>query len=400
MMNVALLTKNFNRNEKDAAVTTILKMAQFLKKEGHNAVIISEQGFKNYRGYQMNNKHEIIEGIEVFRPYWIPWFRTERWFLDPTILINRILARAMGAAYVEKKKKIKFDIIHGFGAAPIFVLATVFSKIFCGSAHIRTVYTVKAISAHQAGIQVFRKLLKIMDAITVPLVSIRQELVKSGIARQKIHFLHSFIDFTKFHPKNKARLRRHYHRDDKSCILYFGPLGQHKGTPYLLKAIPQIKAGIPDIRIILAHPAYFTRSQKQYISQFDTGHCIELIEKNIKIEDYINMADIVVLPYTTLAATEANPLCLLESMACKTAVVTTDLPELREIVQPDVDVIMAEPKNADSLAENIIKLLNHPSLQKKLAGNAFKTVQKFDIAKIAPQYLRLYRSLREHGRYS
>lgn len=386
-MNIALLIKNFNQFEKDAAVTTVINLAKFLKNKGHNPIIISERGFKNYLGYEVNPAYEIINDIEVFRPYWIPWFRTKNWFLDPTVMFNTILARALGLYFVQKEKKIRFDIIHSFGAAPFFVLAAWLSKFFQPAAH--TIHSIKAISAHKE-IDLFQKLYFLPEVITVPLISMKNKLIKQGIAKEKIYLLHSFIDFAKFYPKNKINLRKKYHYGKQPIILYFGPLGPYKGTDYLLKAIARIHMYLPDVKIILAHPAYFTARQKKHIAKFNINNCIEIIEKKIKIEDYINMADAIALPYATLAATEANPLCLLESMACKTPIVTTDLPELKEIVRQNIDVLMARPRDADSLAEKLIGLLNNQLLQKKLAENAFKTVQKFNISCVGRYYLGIY----------
>jgi glycosyltransferase involved in cell wall biosynthesis len=397
-MNIALLTKNFNRTEKDAAITTVLNLARALKKKGHNAIIISEGGFKEYTGYRKNHSYEIINNIEVFRPYWLPWFRTDTWFLDPTTIINRIFARAEGVKYVEKKKNIKFDVIHSFGAAPITAVSTIFAKILCP--YSKTIHSVKAISAHQKyffslGKPYFQYIYRFIDKITVPLPSMKKNLEKY-ISPSKIKIINSFIDLNRFFPRNKFQLRKKYGLANKNILLYFGPLGPHKGTDYLFNAIPLIQSKISHLKVILAHPAYFTQKKKKHIESFHIKNCIELKEnqkgKHI-IEDYINMAHVVVLPYTTLAATEANPLCLLESIACKTPVVTTDLPELRELFKPNIDVIMACPKDSKSLADNIIKVLQNKNLQNKLTNNAFKKIHAFDINNAVEKLIKNYKEL-------
>lgn len=395
-MNIALLTKNFNRTEKDAAVTTVLNLAEFLKKRGHNAVIICECGFKEYTGYKKNKAYEVIKNVEVFRPYWLPWFRTVKWFLDPTVLLNGIIFRALAVRYVQKKKKIHFDVIHGFSAAHVFALSTILAKLFCQKGH--TVHTIKSASSVQNWFfsllqPHLMRLYSFIDRITVPLPSMKKNLVKAGIKDKKIHILPSFISLKRFYPKNKNNLRKKYGLGSEKIILYFGPLGIRKGTEYLLRAIKNVKKEIKKVRFILAHPAYFTASQKEYIHGFNIDNCITILEGRLKIEDYINMADAVVLPYTTLAATEANPLCLLESIACKTPVVTTDLPELREIVLPDIDVLMAKPGDVAALSESIIRLLKDSALQKKLAENAFRKIDGFDISTAGNKFIGIYRSL-------
>lgn len=73
--------------------------------------------------------------------------------------------------------------------------------------------------------------------------------------------------------------------------------------------------------------------QQKLVEQLNIKPMVEFILENIKIEDYVNFADVVVLPYRNFLGTEGNPSCLLEAMACKTPVVTTNLPELKEIIE-------------------------------------------------------------------
>ena len=101
----------------------------------------------------------------------------------------------------------------------------------------------------------------------------------------------------------------------------------------------------------------------------------------------------VVLPYPTLDGTEGNPSCMLEAMASKTPVITTNLPELREIVTPEKDVLMAKPGDHSSLSTHIKRLLENPLLGQKLAQNSFLKSQQFDGNRIAEQFLQLYAEL-------
>ena len=121
-------------------------------------------------------------------------------------------------------------------------------------------------------------------------------------------------------------------------------------------------------------------------------HC-DFILRDVKIEDYVAMADMVVLPYPNLIGTEGNPSCMLEAMACKTPVITTDLPELREIAEPEKEVLMAKPKDSDSLAAEINRLLKDKKLQEKLAENAYEKSKGFNDKIITKQFLELYEKI-------
>jgi len=134
-----------------------------------------------------------------------------------------------------------------------------------------------------------------------------------------------------------------------------------KGISYLINSMDEVRKQKPNVKLLIIPSSPGISSYRRYIKQIKRkklGKWIKIIGKKVKIEDYVNLADAVVLPYPHLISTEGNPSCLLESMACKTPVVTTNLPELIEIVKPGQDVLMAKPKDSSSLAKNIIKLLD------------------------------------------
>ena len=109
----------------------------------------------------------------------------------------------------------------------------------------------------------------------------------------------------------------------------------------------------------------------------------------INVTDYVNLADAAVLPYVDMIGTEGNPSCLLESVACKTPVVTTRQPELLEIFG-ERELFYAEPADSASLADAIVMALLKPKEAKRRAERAFKKIGQFDVRKVAGQFLRLY----------
>ena len=94
-----------------------------------------------------------------------------------------------------------------------------------------------------------------------------------------------------------------------------------------------------------------------------------------------------------MSATEANTSCLLEAMACKTTIISSELDELKEIIKDEEQGLFVKPKDSASITIKILKLLNDPKLSKKLAENAFKDIKKYDINKITKEYLKIYKKL-------
>ncbi|MFH1641543.1 MAG: glycosyltransferase [Nanoarchaeota archaeon] len=368
-MNIALLS-NFSKFLKEATNITVLDFAKELKKNGHNPYIITggRQGLK---------KHELIQGIPVYNLYnfsKIPLISNFlNIFLSYPLSINKL-----------KRNGIKFDILHGFSSSPIIVLRSVFSRLLNGDGKI--IHTIKS-SPKQKTWTGFAWLLNLANIIIVQNKVALNVLTKKGANPKKMRVIHSHININKFKPLNKKKIKKIYGYANKKVILNYGAMLEQKGVDILIGTIPKVSKTIPGVEFVFV--SRFKPKEKYYsaLRQFRNA---KIIFKDVNMVHYVNLSDMVVLPYPTLVGTESNPSCLLESMACKTPVITTDLPELRDIVEPNIDVLMADPGNVNSLSEKIIKLFTDNKLQKTIIETAYIKSKKFSVETITKKILKTY----------
>jgi glycosyltransferase involved in cell wall biosynthesis len=216
-----------------------------------------------------------------------------------------------------------------------------------------------------------------------------KKLIKKGCKRSKIKVVRSHIDTKKFRPLNKTSLKKKY--GYKKIVLYYGAMRKDKGVDALMKAIPLVEEDV--MFVFASRVKNYNKKYDLMVGKLGIKNKVEIITKDIDIVDYVNMADCVVLAYPNLIGTEGNPSCMIEAMACKTPVITTRLPELKEIVKEEEDVLMVEPGDIKELAKEIDRLLGDKKLQKKLAENAYRKSQEFDVKKITTYFIGLYKEL-------
>jgi glycosyltransferase involved in cell wall biosynthesis len=100
--------------------------------------------------------------------------------------------------------------------------------------------------------------------------------------------------------------------------------------------------------------------------------------------------DAVVLP----SYREGLPKGLIEAGACALPLVTTDVPGCREVVTDDVDGLLVPLKNAEALANAIVRLKNDPELCRRLGDAARrKALSHFEERSVIERTLRVYREL-------
>lgn len=107
-----------------------------------------------------------------------------------------------------------------------------------------------------------------------------------------------------------------------------------------------------------------------------------------------NSTDIIVLPYRSHLAGVANPLVLLEAMACGKTVITTNFPYLREIVKDGA--ILVKPYSPKEISKAVNKLSDKNTLN--FLGKRARAIieTEFDRDLIFKEYLNIYHQLLHH----
>ena len=102
----------------------------------------------------------------------------------------------------------------------------------------------------------------------------------------------------------------------------------------------------------------------------------------------IREADVVVLPSYY---PEGVPRSLLEAMACGKAIVTTDTPGCREVVEPGVNGFLVRPRDATDLADAMVSMMDNPEMTAAMGRASRRMVQeKFSDERIIGETMNAY----------
>ncbi len=379
-MNIVLMVSGIQPGMKESLALTTLHLARQLTTNGHHVTVISRNKWKQ-------PVFEVVDGIT--------FVRTKSFWKFP--LYNKLLAFPFAVGRLKRKD---IDVIHGFSASPVLVLRSLIARIFYAK-NARVVHTLKSypirkdvkekrgsVILSRLGDSLYR-LLNYADVVTVPTEAYMQKLVHKGVHENKIKVVHSFVDLEKFFPQDRCKLKKKYGYQDK-VIFHYGSMWEIKGTGYLISSLPLIIKKIPSVKLVLAprNPEQALEKYMPIVKKLKVEEHVEFVLRDIKIEDYVNLADVVVLPYPHLEGTEGNPSCLLEALACGTPVVSTALPELEELFSDCA--VLVKPMDIRALADGVISVLNGNNSQ--LVEKGLKKVNKFGIDKITRDFLHLYHS--------
>ena len=165
-----------------------------------------------------------------------------------------------------------------------------------------------------------------------------------------------------------------------------------KGIFEFVAAAVQLKAQGVTARFVLVggndecNPANIPVEQ---LNAWMADGSIEWLGRRDDMPEILAGATLVCLP----SYREGLPKALLEAAACGRAIVTTDVPGCREIVRHGENGLLVPPRDAESLAAAILRLLNDSNLRKRMGNKGREMVlSEFSEDKVVRDTLNIYRS--------
>lgn len=161
------------------------------------------------------------------------------------------------------------------------------------------------------------------------------------------------------------------------------------GTPYrgfepTIAALAQIKALRPDVNIVLFGERNLSRQSIPFSYQ-DEG----------VIFDQERLARLYSEAYVFLDGSDFQGFgrCGLEAMACGTATVLTDVGGVNEYARHEYNTLLAPPQSPDQFAENVLRLLNQPTLREQIVKAGLETVRQYCHRREAWETLKFFKSI-------
>jgi glycosyltransferase involved in cell wall biosynthesis len=169
-------------------------------------------------------------------------------------------------------------------------------------------------------------------------------------------------------------------RDAIPTVAYAGHLYAWKGVDVLLEAI----ARVPNVRglIVGGHGAEPDLARLTSLAArlgIESRVTFTGLVEPSRVPELLARATVLVLPNppSAISTRYTSPLKLFEYLAAGRAIVASDLPSIREIVQDGVEAVLVTPGDPAALAAGITRVLDDPALAGRLAQAA---------ANLAPHY--------------
>jgi L-malate glycosyltransferase len=229
---------------------------------------------------------------------------------------------------------------------------------------------------HLSKSAIARSVLRRADKLAVPsgyLVDVFREFGLVATAVPNI------VDLQQFSFRRRSSLRPHL-----VCTRGFHP---YYAVDVVVRAFAEIRNSWPEARLDLVGGGPTEPQIRALVRELNLdGVTFSGVAPRDTIGQYYDAADI----FVNASWLDNMPVSVMEAFACGTPVVSTSPEGMSYLVEHERTGLLSEPGDAHALAENVLRLLNDPTLASHLAQQAYEESRRFDWKIVREQWLQVY----------
>lgn len=171
----------------------------------------------------------------------------------------------------------------------------------------------------------------------------------------------------------------------KNRVVCLSRLEEGKGQDLLVKAFAKVVKKVPPAKLRIVGEGDFRKIIEEEIDRQKLNSSVELVGRVNDAMSELATAEIVV--FSSVWPLEGFGLVMIEAMSLGKPVVAFANGPVPEIIDHELNGLLAKPYDIDQLAEQIIRLLKDKKLQKKLGKQAQQDfIDKYTINSVSEKY--------------
>lgn len=238
-----------------------------------------------------------------------------------------------------------------------------------------------------------RRYLAAADAVVAVSEFTRSALVHlMGVPPEKIVLIPNGVDLERFSPgpRNVELLRRFGIGDDEPVILTVGRLVPRKGMDMLLRALPSIRAAVPNVRYLIVGEGEYGLTLEGLIRELGVQECATLAGR-LSYQDLLDLyrsCAVFAMPNRQMpdGDTEGFGLVFLEANACGRAVIGGRAGGAVEAVREGENGLLVDGNDPGDIAGAVIRILTDVGLRERLEQRGLEIAEQSSCAERAGQF--------------
>ena len=224
------------------------------------------------------------------------------------------------------------------------------------------------------------------DYITTVSESLKNDTYKLFDIDKEISVIPNFIDFSKYEYITEPCERSFIAKNDEIIITHISNFRPLKRVIDVLKIFNKLRDKL-NVRLIMIGDGPDKEKALKYVNKHKIIKNVVFLGNSNEIDKILCFTDLFLLP----SEQESFGLAALEAMVHKVPVVCSDAGGLSEVVENSVSGFLCPVGDINGMAKRSFEILSDPVNHNKFKESAFKRARSFDIKKILPKYISVYK---------
>lgn len=232
-----------------------------------------------------------------------------------------------------------------------------------------------------------RQVLKRFQATVAVSDDVKNRLLRSGVAAERVHSIPNGVDVVQYQPGGRGQ-----HAASANVIGFAARLAPEKGLDTFAETAATLLRRRPDLIFHVAGDGPGREELEKHLQSLGILDRVHLLGRVEEMAAFYANIDILL----STSRSEGFPMSMLEAMASGVPVVATDVGDVSHLVRHGETGFLAAVNDVNVLSEGALRLMEDDSQRLQFATKARAVVlEEFSARRMAGRYLELYENVPE-----
>jgi len=217
---------------------------------------------------------------------------------------------------------------------------------------------------------------------------IKEVMVADGVPKERVFVVHSGINPERFeHFKKEPLIAEFNIKGNEQIVINVAHLAGHKGQKYLVRAIPDVLAKLPNTRFFIVGGGELMEELKTLSKSLGLDDRLVFTGFRKDVGAFYHTADLFVMS----SVQEGLGTAVLDALALGKPVVATKSGGIPEIIQNGETGLLVPSEEPNALSDAIVQILTDNELANRVAGKGQALVnKKFTVSAMVDKNIDVY----------
>ncbi len=227
------------------------------------------------------------------------------------------------------------------------------------------------------------------DGVTAVSEYLKEETYRRFDIQKEIRVIPNFIDIERFKRNSNRTLKEKFAPGGSKVLVHVSNFREVKRVPEVVSVFHKVVEHGVEARLLMVGDGPDRKKAEQRCRDLGVCDKVRFLGKQEHVEEILSIADLFLIP----SGSETFGLAALEAMGCSVPVISSDIGGLPEVNIHGETGYLCDLDDIDCMGEYAIKLLTDKKLHSKMAKNARKRAEKFELKRLVTVYEEYYKEV-------